>query len=700
LAQAQGGFNPDLYLFYIYSIMKLLKPLIAVLMLGSASSSANPISKVITMISRLEQSIIKEGDESQKIYTEFAEMCEDRSRELHHDIKQSKRKSTELAATMEKAIADEVVFDEKINDKADGSSDAEDEVKKAGALRAKESSDFKVVEAELQKTISSIERSITVIEREGPGASAIQLDAAHSITQVLQTMSEAEAIDSDDAATLTSLMQSSDSEGDEETGAPSAASYKGQSGQIVETLMGLLEKTQKQLQNARNGETNSVNGYQMLRQSLDAKIKTMNKEMGEAKKSKAATGETQAVAKGNLDMTKKDLSQDEKELAELHHECLDQANSFEEGMASRGEELKALAEAKKIISSTSGGATKQTYALAQASFVQVASKSQSSGSSALHIVRKIAITYKSSAFMELANHIEKAIRYGGLSGASPFSKVKSMLDSMIDKLQKEAESAATKKDYCDKEMGETTSNLDDKELQIERLTTQLEVMSAASKTLRSEVGGLQKQLGEMAGTQAEMNKLRMEEKTTYNENRPVLEQGLEGIKSALTVLRDYYAQDKDSSSGSGAATGIIGMLEVVESDFSKGIAAMISSEESAASEYATATNENKVAAATKRQDVKYKTAEYVSLDKSISESQSDRSGVNSELAAVQQYFAGIKKECVAAPSSYEERKKRRESELGGLKEALESMGEASSFLQTGSQHRTLRGVATHTQSSD
>lgn len=676
--------------------MKILTALIAVLMLGSASSSANPINKVITMISRLEQSIIKEGDEGQKIYTEFAEMCEDRSRELHHDIKQSKRKSTELAATMEKAIADEAVFDEKINDKADGASDAEDELKKAGALRTKESSDFRVVEAELQKTISSIERSITVIEREGPGASLTQLDAAHSITQVLQTMSEAESIDSDDAATLTSLVQSSDFEGDEETGAPSAASYKGQSGQIVETLMALLEKTQKQLQNARNGEKNAVNGYQMLKQSLDAKIKTMNKEMGEAKKSKAATGETHAVAKGNLDMTKKDHSEDEKSLAELHHECLDQANSFEEGMASRGEELKALAEAKKIISSTSGGATKQTYALAQTSFVQVASKSQSSGSQALHIVRKIAITYKSSAFMELANHIEKAIRYSGLSGASPFNKVKSMLGSMVDKLQKEAESAATKKEYCDKEMGETTSNLDDKELQIERLTTQLEVMSAASKTLRSEVGGLQKQLGEMAGTQAEMNKLRLEEKTTYNENKPVLEQGLEGIKAALTVLRDYYAKDdKDSSSGSGAATGIIGMLEVVESDFSKGIAAMISAEEAAASEYASATKENQVAAATKQQDVKYKTAEYVSLDKSISESQSDRSGVNSELAAVQDYFAGIKKECVSAPSSYEARKKRRESELGGLKEALETIGEASSFLQTGSQHRTLRGVAPH-----
>jgi len=288
----------------------------------------------------------------------------------------------------------------------------------------------------------------------------------------------------------------------------------------------------------------------------------------------------------------------------------------------------------------------------------------------------------------LANHIEKTMRYSDRTGADPFGKVKSMVEGMINKLQKEAESEAKKKDYCDKEMGQTQSSKEDKEWSIEKLKTQSDVLSSATKTLKAEVARLEKELGSLVRTQAEMDKLRAEEKSLYTKNKPIMEQGLEGVKSALKVLREYFAQDQDSqSSSSGAAGGIIGMLEVVESDFSKGIAEMTSSEESATAEYTAATNENNIAKTTKEQDVKFKTAEYVGYEKTISDIQSDKSGVNSELDAVLEYFSSLKKDCIAAPSSYEDRKKRRDDEVAGLREALSSLG--SDFLQT----RTLRGSA-------
>jgi len=288
--------------------------------------------------------------------------------------------------------------------------------------------------------------------------------------------------------------------------------------------------------------------------------------------------------------------------------------------------------------------------------------------------------------IELANHIEKAIQRSGVRGTNPFGKVKKMVEGMIERLESEQSSEATKKAYCDKELAETKSSQDDKESTIENLNTQVDVMSASSKKLKSEVSRLQKELGALARTQAEMDKLRVEEKSVYSKNKPVMEQGLEGIKKALKVLRDYYAQDE------GGSNGIIGMLEVIESDFSKGIAEMISAEEAAASEYETATRENTIAKTTKEQDVKYKTAEHVSLDKQVAELQSDRSGSKAELDAVLEYLASLKKDCVAAPSSYEERKKRRDSEIAGLKDALESLGGEAVLLQRKSAHRTLRGA--------
>merc|ERR1719247_1844130 len=54
---------------------------------GATAEEASPISKVIELLSSLEAKIMKEGAASQKTYDEFAEWCEDRSKELGFEIK-------------------------------------------------------------------------------------------------------------------------------------------------------------------------------------------------------------------------------------------------------------------------------------------------------------------------------------------------------------------------------------------------------------------------------------------------------------------------------------------------------------------------------------------------------------------------------------------------------------------------------------
>merc|ERR1711966_24348 len=102
--------------------------------------------------------------------------------------------------------------------------------------------------------------------------------------------------------------------------------------------------------------------------------------------------------------------------------------------------------------------------------------------------------------------------------------------------------------------------------------------------------GLQKELAALARAQAEMDKLRAEEKAAFDTNSAEMKKGVEGVKLALKVLREYYAKDdKAHSSADGAGSGIIGLLEVFESDFSKGLAEMIAAEESAVNDYETTT---------------------------------------------------------------------------------------------------------------
>merc|ERR1740121_2881274 len=127
--------------------------------------------------------------------------------------------------------------------------------------------------------------------------------------------------------------------------------------------------------------------------------------------------------------------------------------------------------------------------------------------------------------------------------------------------------------------------------------------------------------------------MRQRENKDYVANKADMEQGLEGVKLALKVLRDYYAKDKAHDAAEGAGTNIIGLLEVVESDFSKGLAEMTATEESAQASYDTETKENELEKTTKEQDVKYKSKESAGLDKSSAEATSDRSGVQEELDA-------------------------------------------------------------------
>merc|ERR1719428_2566129 len=257
-------------------------------------------------------------------------------------------------------------------------------------------------------------------------------------------------------------------------------------------------------------------------------------------------------------------------------------------------------------------------------------------------------------------------------------------------------------------MAKTNQKKDELNTDIKKLTSKIDQKSSMSEQLKEDVAELQKELAELADTQAKMDAARKEENEAYTAAKADLEEGITGVQGALKVLRDYYGADDAAflqnnvdallqqptkptthSKASGAGGSIIDMLEVIESDFTKNLAEIETEEATAASEYEKMTQENKITKATKEADVKYKTKEHTSLDKEVAELSADRTSAQTELDAVLEYDKKIKATCIAKPETYEERKKRREAEIAGLKEAL-SILEGQAFLQK--QSRFLRGI--------
>merc|ERR1719359_2571121 len=233
-------------------------------------------------------------------------------------------------------------------------------------------------------------------------------------------------------------------------------------------------------------------------------------------------------------------------------------------------------------------------------------------------------------------------------------------------------------------MSETKAKKEDKEDELDTLNTKIDKATSKIATLEAE-------LAEIAKVQKEADELRAKEKAAWAEAKSDFSQGLEGVRMALDVLRDYYASKDEAliqqptghSKATGAATGIIGMLEVVESDFSKMLAEGQVTEDQAIKEYETLSKDNEVATATKTTEAEYKTKDSKETAARLAGLEDDKGVAEKEYSAIMEYWEKLQPMCVAKPEPYAERKKRREAEIAGLKQALEILENESApaFLQ-------------------
>jgi chromosome segregation ATPase len=641
-----------------------------------ADEVPGPIGKVLQMIGDLEQKIIAEAAVSQKAYEEHSEFCEDRNKELSFEVKTGKSQVEDLTSTIDKAAADIEELDAKIGDLAASSAEAEKDLKAATSLRQKERADFEVVEKDLVDTVDTISRASGIIEKEmAKGGSFVQLKGAQGLVSALTSLVTASEIGSADASKLTALVQSysSDQDEDDSASAPAAAAYESKSGGILDALADLQGKAEDELAASRKAEAKAQNNYDLKKQALSDELKFSAKDMEDSKKSMSANAEKKSEAEGELTNVKKDLAEDEKTMAALHADCMAKASDFEAETTSRGEELKALATAKKII--------KEATSLAQVSFLQTSQ--QTSALEAVKIVKNVAFAQRSKSLARLAARIETVAK----SSANPFKKVMEMLNSMIAKLEKEAEEEAAQKAFCDKSLGEANAKKEAATTAIDKLNVKIEQGVAKSTKLKEEVTVLQAELAKQMSAQQEMDAIRKKENAIYVEEEAELSKGLKGIQTALKVLRDYYASG-DGAQGAGG--GIISLLEVCESDISKELAEITASEEDAQANYDAETKENAIAKAAKDQDVKYKQKEIASLEKAGTEHDADLSSVQEELDAVNEGLASLEKQCIGKAESYGEKVAKQKAEIDGLKSALSSLGGAS-LVQT-SRHDAFLGA--------
>jgi len=391
-------------------------------------------------------------------------------------------------------------------------------------------------------------------------------------------------------------------------------------------------------------------------------------------------------------VTKKQLAEDEKALADLNTECDAKSKEYEANQVVRAAELEAIKKAIEIISSgaVSGAGEKH---LPQFQQVSATSMSQLRSSEREDPdVRQRVMSYLQGRAQKLGS------RYLSLVAAraadDPFKKVKKMIKDLIVKLMEEANAEADKKGFCDAELATNKQTREIKQAEADELAAEIEKGTALSAQLTTEIADLSEAIAQLQKAMAEATELRAEEKA---KNAAIVADATgaqAAVEAAIKVLKDFYdnptgaallqsmnqaaslaqemkAASKEPYTGmSSESGGIFGMLEVILSDFARLQTETETAEDEAETAYTKFMNESEEDVAVKDTTMKHLEAKKQRTDEAVAQAKKELELTQEELDAALAYFEKLKPDCLDTGLSYEERVRKRKEEIVSLQEAF------------------------------
>eukprot|EP00397_Hematodinium_sp_SG-2012_P012250 GEMP01012414.1.p1 GENE.GEMP01012414.1~~GEMP01012414.1.p1 ORF type:complete len:659 (+),score=211.79 GEMP01012414.1:398-2374(+) len=639
-------------------------------------SAVGPVQKVIQLLGGLQSKVIAEGETEQANFEEFSRWCERQSIEKAHSIKGMKQEILGLKATIDTALANFAQTSAAIGELSSQISANEKELVDGGAQRDEEHTNFVARDADLGETLSMLMRAQSVLKKSLEEAkkhgktSLIQTSSMTVVTDTLSRLVQASFASLNDQSLAKSLLQqameqSADSWSLQQPAAP--ASGESENGGILDIMASLQDKAEESRSAAQKEEMEAQHTFAMLKLAIDDELKSLRGQLDDSKKKKSRSDELRATAEGDFENVQKVLAAEQKALDDTLRECMSRASEFESSQKFRAEELKVLAEAKTILSAAPGDSrliqTSKHPHEAVTSFLQVRlPPTYARQLKAADYLRKEGTRLHSWVLAQVGHKVQ----------GDAFEKVKHMIEQMVEKLLNEQASEADKQQWCEREKSKSTQAKSKKQDKFEDVQTRIDQASSLKEKREGQLRVLFSEIAEMDSAQAEATKMRQSEHAAFVTNKADLTAGQQACATAVKVLRNYYQGDSflQQPSGAEASKGIIGMLEVAESDFSRSLAEAQTQEDESQQEYDEQTQDFKVTKATKQQDVKNKTAEKQRLDNLVSQTTVDARDAQAELNAVVYYIEKLKGDCETKAPAFEERKARRQHEMEGLQNAL------------------------------
>jgi hypothetical protein len=650
----------------------------------AGSTEVTPVEKVIQLLNGMLAKGKAEKHDEQVQFATYKQFCDDTTVEKARAIKEGQQTIEVLQADIEKHTADAAQLTKEIGEHDADISTWNGDHQAAVKVRTIEKNDYDALHKDYSESVDALERAVQVLKKQ-----AYDRSQTASLAQV-SDLRNLVLMPKEAKASISAFLAQDPAEGSAEgleVSAPDAYGYEFQSHGIVEMLSQLHEKFVGERTDLEKKEMNSKHAHDMLVQDLTAQIEQGTADRESKSGTKAKKLQMRADAQGDLSDTTATKEADEKYLSDLTATCEMKATDFESRQQLRAEEIEAIQKAIEILSGddVTGNAAKHLPALAQrtAAGSTLAQLRADAGSKAqvraANYLREQAKRLNSRVLSALASRAQE----------DPFAKVKKMIKDLIVRLMEEANEEAEHKGWCDTELSTNEQTRKEKTEAVETLHAEIDELEASIAKLTEDIAELTQAVADLDAAMAKATTIRQEEKATNAATVKDSQDAQTAVAQALTVLKEFYAKAGEATAllqkqqpvapsifdspyqGLQAENGgVVGMLEVIQSDFARLEAETKASEVTAQKEYDAFMTDSKVDKESKTTDIEHKTAKKQDETQALTVKRSDLEGTQKELDAALAYFDKLKPSCVDAGVSYEDRVARRKEEVESLQEAL------------------------------
>jgi len=675
--------------------MQFLTLLVVLVAGASARDAVTPVQKVIQMLMGMLEKGKKEKHSEQVQFASYKQFCGDTEETVTKQIKEADSKITMLKADIQKYQTESADLARAIQEHEADAATASADAKASSKVREIERVEYEKVHKDYTESVDAIGKAVAVLNKQ-----AYDRKQKAAKAGLLQEVMNLDKVPEESKKVIEAFL-AKDSQAPEES---VADGYGFQSHSVIDMLEKLKDKFVDERADLEKSELSQRHAYDMLQQDLKESIS--NSEAAVNTKSQAKSQDMQLVAtrQGDLEDTSTTKDDDSKYLAGMTSSCTQKSNDFVARQKLRTDEIAAIEKAVEILGSDdiSGAASKHLPALLQQKVPSLAQLRSGKDTNPSNQMRMAA--YLNDQGNRIGSRILSMIAIRAQE--DPFSKVKKMIRDLITRLEEQAGEEAQHKGWCDTELAENEKVRTSRTSGVENLRSKIEELGASINKEAAEITQLTTQVAELDGNVAKETEMRQKEKAENEVTIKDSKDAQTAVARALVVLKEFYAtaseatalvqktkstvdrqapevfSDEPYTGLGGESGGVVGMLEVIQSDFARLESDTTAAEVSQSEAHNKFMSESAVSKAQKKSDITHKSNMKQRQEQELTDKQNDLTAESKELDAANKYFDKLKPSCLDAGMSFKEREQRRQEEIQSLQEALRILnGEDIAFLQ-------------------